>query len=182
VTRRLLAAGADVEALIVLDGATGAASRRLIDAEQKGALRRRLRSGYFEHGGAARYLLNAILVRVTPSVVRSRSRLALRAMLSSLHLASRPTCRAVRRSVIALTRRQAFGDLPAGNVPITLRLIASDDPGHDPAWPDLGWGMRCAKLHRIPVGGTHRTMLMPPVRDLIVAELARLEIALRART
>jgi acyl-CoA synthetase (AMP-forming)/AMP-acid ligase II/thioesterase domain-containing protein len=180
--RRLLAAGADVEALIVLDGATGAASRRSIDARQRRTLGRRLRSGHSEHGGVARYLLNAILVRVTPTVVRSRSRLALRTLLFSLQFASQPTGRAVRRAVIALTRRKAFGDLPAGHVPATLRLFISDDPRHDPECPDLGWSTRCAKLHSIAVGGTHRTMLVPPARDLIVAELARLEIALRARS
>ncbi len=180
--RRLVAAGADVEALIVLDGATGAASRRWIEAKQKRTLGRRLRSGYAEHGGGTRHLLNAILVRTTPLVVRSRSRLALRALLFSLQFASRPTGRAVRRAIIALKRRKAFGDLPAGNVPTTLRLFISDDPRHDPAWPDLGWATRCAKLSSIRVGGTHRTMLMPPVRNLIVAELDRLEIALRANS
>ncbi len=141
-----------------------------------------MRSGHSEHGGVARYLLNAILVRVTPTVVRSRSRLALRTLLFSLRVASQPTGRAVRRAVIALTRRKAFGDLPAGHVPATLRLFISDDPRHDPECPDLGWSTRCAKLHSIPVGGTHRTMLVPPARDLIVAELARLEIVLRARS
>lgn len=180
VARRLLAAGANVEALIVLDGAIGAASWRLIDAKQKRSLRWRLYSGYSEHGGVARYLLNAILVRVTPPVVRSSSHLALRALRFLLYLASRPTCRAVHRAVVALARRKAFGDLPAGTVPIAVRLFVSDDRQHDPAWPDLGWTMRCAKLHSIPVGGTHRTMLISPARNLIVAELARLEIALRA--
>lgn len=179
--RRLLAAGGDVEALIVLDGATGAASLPPRDARQRRTLGLRLQSGLSEHGGIGRYLLNAILIRVTPLVVRLRSRLALRALSFSLRLASRPTCRSVSRAVIALTRRKAFGNLPAGNVPIELRLFVSDDPSYDPAWPDLGWRTRCATLNRIPVGGTHRTILMPPVRDLIVAELAGLEVALRTK-
>jgi thioesterase domain-containing protein len=80
--------------------------------------------------------------------------------------------------VIAQTRRQAFGDLPAGPLPMALWLFVTDDPWHDPSRPDLNWDGQCKAVNRIPVGGTHITMLSSPTRDVVIAELTRLDEAL----
>jgi acyl-CoA synthetase (AMP-forming)/AMP-acid ligase II/thioesterase domain-containing protein len=179
--RRLLASGVAVEALIVLDGAVGTWSRRFakVKKDPNRTFRQRLRSGLTLHGGAARFLFNIVLARIAPLVVRSRSVAARHMLAFGLRFASPATQSFVARVLIVLTRRSAFWDLPGGVVPATLRLFITDDPSHDPAQPDLGWGRWCESVQRVTVGGTHRTMLLPPVRDRIVAEFTRLEIELR---
>jgi hypothetical protein len=140
----------------------------------------RLRSGLGEHGGVGYYLLNGVVVRLVPFTVRHHANRALRALLAFvLRFGSVQTYRLVSRSVIALARHRAFGDLPAAILPMAVWLFISDDPWH--ALPDLGWGGRCQELHRIAVGGTHKTVLLPPARDVVIAKLARLEVALRAQ-
>ena len=60
-----------------------------------------------------------------------------------------------------------------------LTLLISDDPWHDPSRLDLNWGDRCEAVHKIPVGGTHLTMLSPPTSGVVAAELGRLDDRLR---
>jgi hypothetical protein len=140
----------------------------------------RLRSGLADHGGVARYLLNGAVVRVAPIAVRYRATWLVRALLGFvLRFGSAETYRLVSRAVIALTRHRAFGNLPAGPLPMALRLLVTDDPWHDPSRPDLGWGDRCWEVHRISVGGAHKTMLALPTREVIMGEPGRLEVALR---
>jgi hypothetical protein len=71
-----------------------------------------------------------------------------------------------------------FDDLPAGPLPMALWLYVTDD---DPGRPDRRWADRCEELHKISVGGTHLTMLSPPTRDVVLAEIAKLEVALRGK-
>jgi thioesterase domain-containing protein len=82
--------------------------------------------------------------------------------------------------VIGQTRRQAFGVLPAGPLPMALWLLITDDLRHDPSRPDLNWDGRCETVNKIPVGGTHLAMLSSPTRDVVAAELTRLDAALYA--
>jgi acyl-coenzyme A synthetase/AMP-(fatty) acid ligase/thioesterase domain-containing protein len=181
--RRLLASGTAVEAVIVLDTEVGASLRRLNAAEQerRPGLVARLRSGTATHGGVGRYLFNGIAVRVVLFVARLRANRVLRSLLAIiLRLGSAETYRLVSRTVIQLARYRAFGDLPAGALPMALWLFVTDDPHHDASRPDLGWGDRCQKVHKVSVGGTHRTMLLPPTREVVIAELTRLEVTLRA--
>jgi thioesterase domain-containing protein len=179
--RRLLASGTAVEAVVVLDGEVQASARRLKSAEQarRGLRGSPLRSGLDSHGGAARYLLNAAVVRMAPIVVRLRATRILRALLALVRrFGSVETLRNVSRSAISQTRRRALGVLPAGSLPMAIWLLVTDDPFHDPARPDLSWDDHCQVVNRIAVGGTHYTMLSPPTRDVVVAELMRLYDAL----
>ena len=176
--RRLLASGTAVEAIIVLEGEAGDSLRRFNAAAhaRRRGLRMRLRSGLADHGGVGRYLLNGFAVRVAPFTVRRRANRVLRSLLTFVRrFGSAETYRLVSRAVIALTRHRAFGDLPAGVLPMALWLFVTDDPWHDPSRPDLGWGKRCQEVHKISVGGTHKTMLSSPTREVIMGELARLE-------
>jgi thioesterase domain-containing protein len=179
--RRLVASGTAVEAVIVLDGEVEGSSRRLHAAERarNRRLSSRLRSGLNEHGGVARYLLNGIAVRVAPIAVRFGATRVMRALLAFIRrFGSAATYRHVFREAVAQTRREAFGVLPAGPLPMELWLLVTDDPRHDRSRPDLTWGDRCRAVHRISVGGTHKTMLSPPTSDVVAAELARLDKAL----
>jgi thioesterase domain-containing protein len=181
--RRLLLSGTAVEAVVILDGEVGHSWRRLNTARnaKRAAIGPRFRVGLATHGGAMRYLLNAIVVRATPIAVRHRANRTVRALLGFVHhFGSAETYRHVSRSVISQTRRRAFGDLPAGFLPMPLSLLISDDPWHDPARPDLSWGERCEAVHKISVGGTHLTMLSPPTSGVVAAELRRLDDTLRA--
>ncbi|HUE11256.1 MAG TPA: alpha/beta fold hydrolase [Steroidobacteraceae bacterium] len=178
--RRLLASGIAVETVILLDGAVGASSYQLNAAKRvRRGLGARLRSGPAEHGGVARYLLNAIAVRAAPIAVRYRATSVVRMLLESVRrFGSAQTYRIVSQGVIALNRRRAFGNVPSGVLPMAVWLFVTDDPLHDPAAPDLGWESRCLRVNRLPVGGIHKTMLAPPTRDVVVDELVRLDGAL----
>jgi acyl-CoA synthetase (AMP-forming)/AMP-acid ligase II/thioesterase domain-containing protein len=175
--RRLLASGAGVEAVIVLDGpADNSYWRR---NEQRRELVPRLRFGPAAHGGLARFLVDIIVVRVAPVAARLGGNRFLRSLLAlARRFGSAETYRNVSRTVIGLTRDRAFGNLPAGALPMALWLFVTDDPLRDPSRPDLGWEDRCQELHKISVGGTHLTMLSPRTREVVIAELARLEVAL----
>jgi thioesterase domain-containing protein len=184
--RRLLATGTAVEAVVVLDTAVGASlSLRRLNAAgraRRRGLRERLRSGLADHGGLAFYLLNAVMVRVAPLALRNRAGRAVRAPLEVLlRMGSGETRRLVSRAVIAQIRHRAFGALPAGPLPMALWLLVTDDPCHDPAQTDLGWQNLCEIVHRISVGGTHHTMLSSPTREIVAAELMRLDAALRVK-
>jgi acyl-coenzyme A synthetase/AMP-(fatty) acid ligase/thioesterase domain-containing protein len=182
--RRLLASGTGVEAVIVLDTELGVSLRRLnAPEERRRGLGVRLRSGPVAHGGVGRYLLNAVVVRVVPFVVRCRANRVLRSLVALVvRFGSAETYHLVSRSVIKLTRHRAFGDLPAGALPMALWLFVADDTRTYASQPDLGWSDRCQEVHKVSVGGTHRTMLSPPTRDIVIAELARIDVASRAKS
>jgi acyl-CoA synthetase (AMP-forming)/AMP-acid ligase II/thioesterase domain-containing protein len=185
IARRLLASGTGVEAIIVLDTELGVSLRRLnaADQERRRGLGARLRSGPTIHGGVGRYLLNAVAVRVAPFVVRCRANRVLRSLLALVvRFGSAETYRLVSRSVIKLTHHRAFGDLPAGALPMALWLFVADDSRTYASRPDLGWSDWCQEVHKVSVGGTHRAMLSPPTRDIVIAELARIEVASRAKS
>ena len=162
--RRLLACGTAVEAVIVLDGIGRPPPHRPPMLW--------LRLGLAVHG-VWRYLLIGFVRRAKWfATLETRLKLVSR-------LGSRETYRHVSRYVIAVTRTRAFGDLPApaSALPMALWLLVTGDflrPEH------LGWEEWFQKVHTISVGGAHDTMLAPPTRDVIIAELARLETALRA--
>jgi hypothetical protein len=61
---------------------------------------------------------------------------------------------------------------------MSIWLLITNDHQHDPSRPDLSWDGRCKAVSRISVGGTHLTMLASPTRDIVVAELMRLDGAL----
>lgn len=179
--RRLLASGTPVEAVIVLDGEVRVSSRRRNAAKQARQRRLipRLRSGLADHGGIARYLLNGIAVRVASIALRHRASRIARALLGFVRrFGSAETFRLVSRTAIAQIRRQAFGVLPAGPVPMSIWLLITNDHQHDPSRPELSWDGRCKAVNRISVGGTHLTMLASPTRDVVAAELRRLGEAL----
>jgi acyl-CoA synthetase (AMP-forming)/AMP-acid ligase II/thioesterase domain-containing protein len=180
--RRLLAAGTAVEAVIVLDGAA-VDSWLSAEHEQRRGPMARLRSGPAAHGSVTRYLLNGLVVRVAPFAARRRANRLLRSLLAlALRFGSAESYRNASRTVIQLSRRRAFGDRPTGALPMALWLFITDDPMHDRSRPDLGWSDWCQEVHRVSVGGMHRTMLSPPTREVVLAELARLEIALRPKS
>jgi acyl-CoA synthetase (AMP-forming)/AMP-acid ligase II/thioesterase domain-containing protein len=180
--RRLLLAGTAVEAVVILDGEVGHSSRRLNRTRnvKRAPIGTRLRTGLATHGGATRYLLNAIASRTMPIAVRHGADRIVRAQLGFVRrFGSAQTYRDVSRAVVSQTRRRAFGDLPAGSLPMPLTLLISDDPWHDPSRLDLNWGDHCEAVHKTPVGGTHLTMLSPPTSGVVAAELGRLDDRLR---
>jgi acyl-CoA synthetase (AMP-forming)/AMP-acid ligase II/thioesterase domain-containing protein len=182
--RRLLATGVLVEALVVLDGGVGASARRFYAASRGPPVKlgERVRSGVILYGSLPGYMLTVIAVRLARIFSRYRAAGALRILIAVVaRWGSQQTNYRVSRAVIALSRRAAFGDIPFIALPMPLWLFVTDDPLHDPGMPDLGWGARCRKVHRIPVGGIHKTMLLPPIRETIFLQLERMERTLRVK-
>ncbi|HEX3916271.1 MAG TPA: alpha/beta fold hydrolase [Caulobacteraceae bacterium] len=181
--RQLAQAGVTVEAVVVLDGETGGSHRRermFARAPKPRPLRVRLREGVATHGGPLRLAVQAALGRWSARAVRRDDpRLQLRLAALARRVGSPETRRLMDRAAIGLVRTRAFGDLPAGRLPAPVRLFVTDDPNHDPARPDLGWQERCERVVRVPIGGTHLTMLRAPVLDVVLERMAELEVALR---
>lgn len=181
--RRLAGAGSHPEAVIVLDGEAGISRRRarmFAQASRPRPLKIRLAEGLNTHGGPLRLALHTVLGRLSGLADRRRDpRLQSRLAAIARRIGSAETRRVMERTAIGLVTARAFGDLPAGPLPMPLHLFITDDPHHDPARPDLGWAGRCERVVRAPIGGTHISMLRAPIVETVLERMAELEVVLR---
>ena len=179
VARMLLESGTRVEAVVILDGEAG---RRVNPppASDERTLLMRLQAAKRTHGGVVRALLHGAAFRIAVAAARRHDRWALRRVMPVVtRWGSENSRREIAREITRRARIEAFADLPSGFLPMPIVLLFTDEPTRDRSRPDLGWASRCQQLRTIPVGGSHLTMLSPPTRDIVLAKLAELEVALR---
>jgi thioesterase domain-containing protein/acyl carrier protein len=182
--RRLIARGVAVEYVGLIDGATYPAilarnQRRVEQGTSRPDLARRLKM----HGGIGGYIVERpvewVVRRLLPRH-RFRESGMLIAALSRLRL--RGAARHATKTVLQVTRANAFKALPAAPLPAPVSLFISTAPDSESRHtPDLGWGDFAERLEIFPLQGDHDEIINGPGSDELLRILAATERQLRHR-